>query len=909
MSLAPLLALPCLVASLATMASMAVAAQIDVPPVAGSKPVLTPTPIPAPPPAPPPVRAIRATESIVVDGILGEAIWQSAASVTGLLQEDPQQGKPETQRTETWIAYDDDAIYVAARLWDSQPDSIVARLARRDNISGSDAFMVCFDTFRDKRTGYFFGVSAAGTLFDGVLLNDSWDDDSWDGVWNARARRDAQGWTAELRIPFSQIRFAAVENMVWGINVARDISRRSEEDKLVYTPRGESGFVSRFPDLVGLDGIRSDRKLELLPYGTGKAEYLQHETGDPFNSGSEFSAAAGLDLRTSLGSNLTLNGTVNPDFGQVEIDPAVVNLSDVESYFQEKRPFFTEGLSIFRCGNNGASDYWGFNWPEPTFFYSRRIGAAPAGELTESASYSDAPLSVPILGAVKITGQPKKGFNFGTLHAVTGKTMSDFQRTDGTFGSAAIEAPAYYGVLRGLKSFNKERQGLGLMVLETARSFGETGLDDQFNRNNVSVVTDGWTSFGRKREWVMSVYLAGARGDGTTARLNDQQVSSRHYYQRPDRPDLGVDPNATSMQGAAGRVWLNREKGPWMSNSAVGFITPGYENNDLGFTSRTDVINTHVGAGYQWDKPNKWKKRFYVLSAVAQSWNMAGQHTMNQVYVGTNLEQVNNLSWEVAGGFMGQVLSDRATRGGPAMVNPTGAWGNFYFDTNGQSKLFFWTSIEPSFDTEGSQEISYAAGVTWKPKSSLALTFGPSYATNLQQAMYVTQASDPLATATYGGRYVFATLDQETFAGEMRMDWSLTPGLSIQLYAQPLVSSGLYTGYKELARPSSYEFLEYGKDGGSTIDLDAGLADPDGPGGPAPPVDIGKPDFNYRSVRGNMVVRWEYLPGSTVYLVWTQERSETIGNGEFNLKPSLSELARTPANNAFMVKVSHHFEL
>lgn len=867
---------------------------------------------PAPPPPPPhaPVQAIRTNDPIVIDGDLDEAVWQGPPSVDGLLQENPQQGRPESQHTRVWVAYDDDALYVAARLQDSSPDSVVARLGRRDNSSGSDDFLVCLDTFHDKRTGYYFGLSAAGTLLDGVLLNDGWDDDSWDGVWNGRTKRTSDGWVAEMRIPLSQVRFRTVDRMVWGVNFARTVSRRNESDKLVFTPRGESGFCSRFPDLVGLDGLHSQRKVEVLPYTTAKAEYLVHDHADPFNDGSRYTPALGGDLRTSLGSNLTLNATVNPDFGQVEIDPAVVNLSDVESYFSEKRPFFTEGLSVFRCGNNGAGDYWNFNWPEPTFFYSRRIGHAPGGSLPDEAEYADVPIAVRILGAAKVTGQPRPGFNVGVLQALTQKETADFSRSDGTHGAAAVEPMTYYSVLRGLRSFNKERQGVGLMALESARMFNGTDLAGQFNRNALVGVMDGWTALDARKTWVASGYLTGSRVDGTRERITDLQESSRRYYQRPGRSDLGVDPNATSLSGLGGRMWINREKGPWMSNSAIGFLTPGYEANDMGFSSRTDVVNSHVGFGYNWNRPSRWKQRWYLLGAVAQSWNFAGQHTLNQYYVGSNLEQLNGLSWDFSGGYMAPSINDRATRGGPTMLNPRGGWGSFYFDTNGKKKLFWYIQFNPDFDVEGSHSAYYESGVTWKPRAGLSFTAGPNYAINHQDAQYVTQADDPLATNTYGGRYVFAVLDQKTAAATLRMDWSMTPSLSLQVYAQPLVSSGRYSEVKELARPGSYEFGVYGTNG-STVARDADgnyTVDPDGAGA-APAITFDNPDFTYRSIRGNVVLRWEYLPGSTAYVVWTQERSDQTLDGQFHLRPTLSELGRTPANNVFLVKVSHHFEL
>ena len=334
----------------------------------------------APPDSSLTVRAVRVTSPVAVDGVLSEAVWQADNAVTRFLQSDPHEGELATERTEVRVAFDDDALYVGARMYDSHPDSILARLVRRDASMSADRFTVFLDPFHDRRSGYYFAVNAAGVLYDGTLFNDGWDDSSWDGVWEGRARRDALGWTVEMRIPFSQLRYDRKPDQVWGVNFGRNLPRRSNEaDFLVYPPKKESGFVSRFPDLVGLDGLSPAGAIEVLPYMTGKAEYLEHEVLDPFHDGSRYTPGGGADLRMGVGSKLTLNATANPDFGQVEVDPAVVNLSDVESFFQEKRPFFVENSRVFSFGNEGANDYWGFNWPEPMFFYSRRIGRTPQG--------------------------------------------------------------------------------------------------------------------------------------------------------------------------------------------------------------------------------------------------------------------------------------------------------------------------------------------------------------------------------------------------------------------------------------------------------------------------------------------------------------------------------------------------
>src|SRR5205809_6396542 len=391
--------------------------------LAGSHPPLVVVDSPPPaPPAPQQLRAVRLAggQAVSIDGTLDEALWRTAERVTGFTQRDPTEGAAASESTVVYIAYDDAALYIGARLYDAHPDSIVARLARRDQGTNSDRFQVFIDPYHDKRSGFYFGVTAAGTLHDGTLFNDDWDDDSCDGVWEGKVTRDAQGWTAELRIPYSQLRFVRQSQYVWGINFRRDVARKNEFDYLVYTPKNGTGFVSPFPDLVGIERIAPPRRIEVMPYMTSRAAFTPHAAGDPFNDGSKLSPGFGADARLGLGSNLTLNATVNPDFGQVEVDPAVVNLSDVETFFNEKRPFFVEGSSIFDFGFGGQRNFWGFNWPGPSFFYSRRIGRA-LGVSAPPNGYADGPDGAHILGALKLTGKVSGSWNVGGLTAVTAR--------------------------------------------------------------------------------------------------------------------------------------------------------------------------------------------------------------------------------------------------------------------------------------------------------------------------------------------------------------------------------------------------------------------------------------------------------------------------------------------------------
>ena len=346
------------------------------------------------------IEAVRLNEKVTIDGILSENVWQRPG-FDEFFQQEPHQGEKATQRTEVWLAYDDDAIYYAAKYHDSDPDSILARLVRRDFVWGdpSDGTVLYLDSYGDKRNGYFFYVNAAGTLADGLLENDSKQTDlSWDAVWEGVPHMDKDGWSVEIRIPFSQLRFKKSDVQTWGVNVERYISRRAETVMIAYTPRNENGFASRFPVLLGIQGVTPKTKVELLPYVTAKAEYVGHDKDNPFNPGHKYIPGAGLDLRTSLGSSLTLNATINPDFGQVEVDPAVVNLTDVETVFEEKRPFFTEGVSIYRFGNGGTNSVRNLNWPGANIFYSRRIGRAPQGPVPAN-DYFDSPSGTTILGA------------------------------------------------------------------------------------------------------------------------------------------------------------------------------------------------------------------------------------------------------------------------------------------------------------------------------------------------------------------------------------------------------------------------------------------------------------------------------------------------------------------------------
>ena len=851
---------------------------------------------------PGPLTARRAAGEIVIDGRLAEAVWQGPAAVTEFTQSSPDEGKPATERGEVRFAFDDEAIYVAARLFDAHPDSIMALLTRRDRQGQSDLFVVYFDPYRDGRTGYEFAVSAAGVQGDGTLHNDNWSDDSWDGVWESAVQRDAQGWTVEMRIPLSQLRMHDRPDQVWGVNVARGIGRRNEFSYLVPRLRQGSGFVSRFAELRGLDGLRPRRRMEAIPYVTGKAEYEPTAAGDPFREGGNMAPTVGADFRVGLGGSLQLDGTVNPDFGQVEVDPAVVNLSDVETFFEERRPFFVEGSNNFSFGYGGANNFMGFNWVNNEQFYTRRIGRAPQGRVP-SAEFRDVPRGVPILGAAKVTGRVQ-GWNLGVLGALTKREHARLADA-GTEWRSEVEPLAGYGVLRLQRDLDGGRHGIGMLATHVRRDFADETLRSQFNDQATVVGLDGCMSLDAAREWVLSGWGTVSRISGTGERIADVQAGSTHYFQRPDASHLELDPTRTSLTGAFGRLTLNRQRGSVLFNAAVGVVTPGYDNNDLGFIGQADLINAHVASGYRWTRPTSWYNSARVTFATFGRWDFEGNRTG-----GYGLWNNSNITWKNFSsswiGFFAQGagVNTRQTRGGPVMERARygEVFGGWQSDGRKSLILELTGSISDASQDEGG---GYSLGteVTWRPASNVNVSFGPEYRVNRNGSQYLRAVTDPLAAETYGRRYVFGELEQRTLSANLRLNYVFSPKLSFELFAQPLISSGEYGTIKELATPGTLAFHAYGT-GGSTIDRSTGTVDPDG-AGPAAPFSIGQPEFTFASLRGNAVLRWEYAPGSTIFLVWTQARSYNESTGEFRPRASFDRLLDAPGRNVVMVKVSY----
>jgi len=863
------------------------------------------TPRPAQLPEKKTITAIPSTGSIKIDGILDESAWQTPGDGK-FRQSDPIDGELPSESTKVWIAYDRDAVYIAARLGDSRPDLIVSRLGRRDELVDSDWFTFTVDPYLDFRSGFLFAVNPAGSILDGTLFNDEERDLTWDGIWESATRIDSQGWTVEMRIPFGQLRFKSRDEYQWGVNFQRTIKRKNETVWFSWRPKTENGFVSRFALLEGIRNIRTTRRIEFLPYLMTSMETHPAEAGNPFRTGLEKAANLGFDFKVGLRSNLTLDATANPDFGQVEVDPAVINISDQETYYQEKRPFFIEGASIFNFGRGGPNVYKSYGWTDPAFFYSRRIGRSPQGD-TVTDGFVQTPDWTTILGAAKLTGKIGNGFNLGLISALTSREYAVIDQS-GIRTREEIEPLSFYGVVRGVQEFREGNSGLGFIATAMVRDPANPTLEASLSRSAFAFGLDGWTVLDSNKVWSLSGWFGGTTVAGSAFAMTRLQLSPLHYFQRPDADYLRVDETTTSLSGYAGRLYLNKQKGNLIFNTAIGLISPGFEANDIGFHNRGDLINGHLEFGYQSFTPSRSLRRWKATTAYYRNYDFSWHRIGEYIFLDGEVQFLNYWTAAARLDYEPDKTSHYLTRGGPMAYYPSGATAQIKLASDDRKHLIGQFNTYYRYHPSGGYTISAGGGLTWKPKANFSLSITPSYQFRFAESQWIRQVTDPLKLKTNGIRYVFSNIDQKILAIEIRLNWAFTPKLSLQAYLQPYIGTGNYFSFKEYKEPLTFDFDYYGENG-STITLNETTytVDPDG-AGPAHPFSFADPDFNSKSVRGTVILRWEYRPGSRLFLVWTQRRLDTGHPGDFDLKRDFTALWKVPGENIFMVKWTHRFD-
>ena len=879
----------------------------------------------------PVVRAVRVSSSIQIDGMPDEAAWAAATPMTIFTQIDPFESEPVSQPTDVRFLFDDDALYIGGRFYDSGP--IMTRLARRDaSVSDSDLFTVSIDSYHDHQTSYRFTTNPSGLKRDATVTSGGGGfggggggrgDSSWDPIWEVASVIMDAGWFTEMRIPFSQLRFSPGDEMLWGIQVERNIRRIEETAVFSFTPKLERGGVARYGHLTGLRGIGGGQKLEVLPYVGMSAEYIFQEPSsevpfnNPFRSGSDYFGRAGVDLKYLLGSNLTLDAAVNPDFGQVEVDPAVINLTAFETRFEERRPFFVEGAEIFTYGRGGPR---GSSGRPPEVLYSRRVGRRPQGSVSSAAVYSNAPVSTTILGAAKITGRVGDGWSIGFLDAVTGREYAPYVDAAEVDGRSVLEPATNYLAGRVRRDSRAGETQLGMIATAVHRDLEDPELAGQLRSaayvTGVDLVHE-WAN----RSWKVSSALASSYIQGDAIAILSAQESSARYLQRPDATHLSVDPAATSMGGFYHMAELNKQAGSFTGRLATAYLSPGYEVNDLGFQTETEriVLDTH----FQWTqpRPGSYFRSWNVMGGPDNKWNTAGDRVFNDTNLAFNWRWLNYWGGSVRGAIRAATADDRLTRGGPMARRPGSVVWRASLNSDSRKTLSARTRYEGSSDAAGSWRHSGSIDFTYRSGEKLELRLGPSLTRSYTQAQYVTSTSDPLATSTFGERYVFAPLDQTTVALETRMNVTFSPTLTLQVYAQPLISSGDYGDLAEFRAPGRYSFSTYGEDIGTSVRQADGdfLIDPDGPGA-APEFTVSDRSFNFRSFLGNAVLRWEWSPGSTLFLVWQQSRAARVRASEFDETGALDvglfdlgydtqELFGLPSDDIFLIKVNYWLNL
>ncbi|MEP7000373.1 MAG: DUF5916 domain-containing protein [bacterium] len=857
---------------------------------------------------------------VKIDGRIDEDAWSKATPITNFTQIDPSEGKPGTQRTEVRFLYDQDALYVSARMFDTAgPAGITTRLVRRDANMESDWFQVVIDGYHDHLGRAFFQVNPSGVKFDALGIGGSNPDDSWDPIWEVATSIDAQGWSAELRIPYSQLRFSQQEVQTWGLQVRRFIQRTQEQDQWSFWNKTDIGGPSRFGHLDGLRIAHVPRHVELVPYVVGRARYVQPgQPGDPFNSGNQKDTRVGGDVKALLTSNLTLNLTLNPDFGQVEVDPASVNLSAFETFFSEKRPFFVADAGIFDFGNFNC--YFCSNVSSVEAFYSRRIGRSPQGaDLAANAGqFADIPENSTILGAAKITGRTKNGLTMGLLDAVTRKESARVLTPGTPAFTREVEPLTNYFVGRATRDFNGGDLVIGGIATSVVRKLDDAALTDRLNRHAESFGADIVLNWDKKTyNFIATTELSNI--DGSPAAILRAQRSSARYYQRPDRKFAHgcllsgcFNPSSTSMQGLAGYARIAKDGGAFNWETSINTRTPGFEVNDIAFLSRADYIWQQANVQYNWTIPTKWyRSAFYTLGG-QQQWTYDGDLNDRQAHIALGGQSLQFWNASMFSIYRPRVLDDRALRGGPVVSRPRQGVVALNLSTDSRRPLVASLNTQYARNEEGGFATSHSINARIKPVSNVSASFGPSYGLSTSIAQYVTAIDDPTATAFFGHRYVLSSLNQKTLSLDTRVNVTFTPNATLELYAQPFFASGDYFNFKEFDAPRQLHKSIYGKDRGSVVTTrDASgketkyTIDPDGLTGPAAPFTIDNPDFNFRSLRGNAVFRWEYNPGSTLYLVWTQDRTDQAAVGDFDFSRDRSALLTAHPDNIFLIKLSY----
>jgi hypothetical protein len=794
----------------------------------------------------------------VIDGCDDDAIWRTARAITGFRVFDPKEDGEPSVPTEARVAYDAENLYVFTRMFDPHPDSILSLLARRDVKTQTDQIKIMIDSYHDRRTGYEFAVNPAGVKRDYYLFDDRNEDASWDAVWDVATRIDSLGWTAEFRIPLGQLRYSKAHEHTFGLMIMRDVVRSAERDSWPVYRRSQQGIASQFGELTDLRGLGSPHRLAIAPYIVEK----NVSSPRPDGFGRSQKQTIGGDLKYGLTSNLTLDATVNPDFGQVEADPAQLNLTAFETFLAEQRPFFLEGTGIFSFAGDGSR-----------LFYSRRIGRAPQLSGLVGDPSADIPASTPILGASKLTGRLSHGTSLGTLFAVTGREA---------VGPTMIEPQTEYGVFRASQDFRKGETGIGTIFTVVNRQLDAT-TDSFLRREAMTGGIDARHRFTGGR-YSVSAAFATSVVRGAAAAIDRTQRNAVHYYNRPDA-GLPYDPARTSLAGTDLSLKADKVAGTLLYGASYERLSPGFETNDLGFLSQADQQIVQEYATIQSSKPRAFWRNANVTLYQFNQFTANGSPTTNFSELDVFTEFLNRMTFSASlwSDNLTTAYCDRCARGGPAVRASPDV--NLLINVGSDPRRAVVPTIAAIYTVgdEGKSTLwRVRPYVTLRARSNLSWEIGTRYQRNRNDTQWFDNLGVIGSDTTH---YLFAHLDQELLSFTSRLDYTATTALSLQLYAEPFLTSGRYFRLRELATPRAAEY-------------DARYR--------PYPLATDDASFNIKEFHGSAVVRWEYRPGSTVFFVWTQGRDQGDRNpGTFAPTRDFRDLFGARPDNTFLIKASY----
>jgi hypothetical protein len=834
---------------------------------------------------------------------LNDSCWNRVEWGGDFVQIQPAENKPPSQQTAFKILYDDNNLYVFIRAYDTEPDKISRIASRRDNFAG-DLVEINIDSYYDKQTAFSFTATASGVKGDEAVTQDghSWDA-SWNPIWYLKTSIDDKGWSAEMRIPFSQLRFGNKESHIWGIQVMRHIYRLEERSTWQFISKGAPGLVHLFGELHGIQNIKPKKPLELMPYGLAKIETFEKEEGNPFKDGKSSNASGGIDGKVAVTNDMTIDFTINPDFGQVEADPSEVNLTAFETFFSERRPFFIEGKNIYQFQPTNTIVI--ANMHSDNLFYSRRIGRYPHYYPSISdGEFLKMPESSSILAAVKLSGKTKKGLSIGILESVTASEYAEIDNK-GVRRKEMVEPLTNYYVARVQQDFNKGKTVLGGMFTAVNRNIDSDNLEYLHSAAYTGGINfqHNW----KERTWYVAGNAQFSNVRGKEKAIISTQTSSARYFQRPGTDYLSVDSSLRSLSGFGGTFKLGKSsKKRLQFETSTTLRSPGLEFNDIGYMRYTDIIHHGSWVAYYLREPFSIFNNFYLNTNYWMYWNFGGEMLSKHTNMNFNSQFKNR--WRINGSFTrtGESLSTTLLRGGPAFIMPGSADINLNFNTDQSKKVFFFTGGYLGLgDVHSYQTKDISVGVFIRPMNALSVSVEPSYNVQNNKLQYVSSKTLP-----EGSRYIFAELDQKTVSFTLRLNYTINPELTVEYYGQPFVSDGKYKSFKKITDPRAktlkQRYHQYDTDeiaydisGNNYLVTETGVSE----------YTISNPDFNFRQFRSNLVIRWEYLPGSTLYLVWSQGRTHSANNGIFAYKTDMRELFNAVPHNVFLIKLSYWFSL